>query len=157
MKVNLISLGCPKNLVDSEKILGALGAAGISISALPQDSDIIIINTCGFIRPALEETETEIEKALQIADENNKKVYIFGCAVNRFENELRDKYPNLTLVKSADTLVLLNKDDPLKESSGIMTIETNELTLYEKNGVEWFVGKNLGQDKVDNFIGEYLA
>ena len=72
-------------------------------------------------------------------------------------NGLRDKYPNLTLVKSADTLVLLNKDDPLKESSGIMTIETNELTLYEKNGVEWFVGKNLGQDKVDNFIGEYLA
>ncbi len=96
MKVNLISLGCPKNLVDSEKILGALGAAGISISALPQDSDIIIINTCGFIRPALEETENEIEKALQIADENNKKVYIFGCAVNRFENELRDKYPGVS-------------------------------------------------------------
>jgi ribosomal protein S12 methylthiotransferase len=96
MKINLISLGCPKNLVDSEKILGALGAAGIFICALPQDSDIIIINTCGFIKPALEETEDEIEKALQVADGSNKKVYVLGCAVNRYENELKDKYPMIS-------------------------------------------------------------
>ncbi len=96
MKVNLLSLGCPKNLVDSEKILGTLSLFGISICALPEDSDIIIINTCGFIKPALEETEDEIKKALHLARVGNQEVYVFGCAVNRFGNQLRSKYPKIS-------------------------------------------------------------
>ncbi len=95
LNLHLISLGCPKNLVDSEKILGALGASDITISALPQDSDIIVINTCGFIKPALEETEDEIKKALQIAEIDNKKIFVFGCAVNRFGEQLRQRYPEI--------------------------------------------------------------
>jgi len=96
MRVNLISLGCPKNLVDSEKILGALGASGMTISTSPTDSDIIIINTCGFIKPALDETEEEIKKALQVTKGSDKKVYIFGCAVNRKSSELKEKYPGVS-------------------------------------------------------------
>ncbi|UCG93380.1 MAG: 30S ribosomal protein S12 methylthiotransferase RimO [candidate division WOR-3 bacterium] len=95
MKINFISLGCPKNLVDSEKILGALGASGVAINSSPLDSDIIIINTCGFIKPALEETENEIRRALRITNSTNKKVYVFGCAVNRSEAELKEKYPGV--------------------------------------------------------------
>ncbi len=95
MKVHLISLGCPKNLVDSEKILGALGASGVIISTVPQDYDVIVINTCGFIKPALRETEEEIKKALQNANSSNKMIYVFGCAVNRFGTQLKDKYPNI--------------------------------------------------------------
>lgn len=95
MKVNLISLGCPKNLVDSEKILGSLGASGVSLTTLPQDSDIIIINTCGFIKPALKETEDEIKKGLQVVDGGNKQIYVFGCAVNRFGSQLKAKYPKV--------------------------------------------------------------
>jgi len=96
MKVNLVSLGCPKNLVDSERILGALAMNGISISAIPEASDVIIINTCGFIKPALEETEEEIKKALSMARLSDQKVYVFGCAVNRFGNLLRNKYPKIS-------------------------------------------------------------
>jgi ribosomal protein S12 methylthiotransferase len=95
MKVNLISLGCAKNLVDSEKIIGALGASGIAISASPRDSDVIIINTCGFIKPALQETEDEIKKVLMLAN-GSKKVYVLGCAVNRFGPFLKDKYPEVS-------------------------------------------------------------
>lgn len=95
MKVNFVSLGCPKNLVDSEKILGALGASGIAISASPRDSDIIIINTCGFIEPALAETEDEIKRVLHITNGSDKKVYVFGCAVNRSGSELKKKYPQV--------------------------------------------------------------
>jgi ribosomal protein S12 methylthiotransferase len=94
-KIHLISLGCPKNLVDSEKILGALGASGLSVSASPYDSDIIIINTCGFIKPALEETEAEILNAIKIARAGNKKIYGFGCAVNRYYSEFRNKFPEV--------------------------------------------------------------
>jgi ribosomal protein S12 methylthiotransferase len=96
MKIHLVSLGCPKNLVDSEKILGTLGTCGVSVTALPQDSDSIIINTCGFIKPALDETEQEIEKALHIAERGHKKVYVYGCAVNRCKDMLRAKYPTVS-------------------------------------------------------------
>ncbi len=93
VKVHLVSLGCPKNLVDSENILGALGASGIAISSSPEDCDIIIINSCGFIKPALRETEDEIQKAIQSSDSQGKKIYVYGCAVNRFRNELDSRYP----------------------------------------------------------------
>lgn len=93
MKVNLISLGCPKNLVDSEKLLGALGATGVEICAIPEYSDVIIINTCAFIEPAIVETEEEIKKALAIA--SNKKVYVHGCAVNRYAKRLKDAFPGV--------------------------------------------------------------
>jgi ribosomal protein S12 methylthiotransferase len=92
VKVNLVSLGCPKNLVDSENILGALGAAGVAICARPQDSDVIIINTCGFIAPAIEETQQTIEEMLEYA-RNGKRVYVVGCAVNRCEQELKHRFP----------------------------------------------------------------
>ena len=95
MKINLVSLGCPKNLVDSENILGALGAAGTIICSTPQESDVIIINTCGFIEPALEETEQTIEEMLEYVS-NGKKLYVMGCAVNRFGNELRHAFPKVT-------------------------------------------------------------
>ena len=112
MKVNLVSLGCPKNCVDSEKILGALGASGAIISASPDDSDIIIINTCGFIKPAMDETEEEIEKALRIAHNEDKKIYVCGCAVNRAGSKLKEKYPKVsawfTLEQEAELLRLIS-------------------------------------------------
>ena len=91
MKVNLISLGCPKNIVDSEKLLGSLGAAGMEICSLPEHSDIIIINTCAFIEPAIAETEEVIQEILIKA--NGKRIYVYGCAVNRYEQRLRKKFP----------------------------------------------------------------
>ena len=94
MKVNLISLGCSKNLVDSEKILGSLGVAGTEICAMPEDSDIIIINTCAFIEPAIAETEKEIKKALAFA--SNKRIYVYGCGVNRYAKRLKDAFPEIT-------------------------------------------------------------
>ncbi len=94
MQVHMISLGCAKNLVDSEKILGVLGAGGISISALPEGSDAIIINTCGFIQPALTETDEEIERALSEMPEQ-ARLYVYGCAVNRCGAELRARHPRV--------------------------------------------------------------
>ena len=95
MKVNLISLGCPKNLVDSEKILGALGASGTIVCARPQDSDVVIVNTCGFIAPALEETKETIAQLLKEIN-NGTKIYVVGCAVNRYANLLKTKFPEVS-------------------------------------------------------------
>jgi len=95
MKVNMVSLGCPKNLVDSERILGALGAAGMEISSAAEDSDVIILNTCAFISPAIEETEEEIQSCLRLVN-NGRKLFVIGCAVNRFGTELKRRYPKVS-------------------------------------------------------------
>ena len=70
-------------------------------------------------------------------------------------SKMIDKYPNLTLAKSADTFVLVDKNILSEEDSQRMTVVTDELKLYEKNGVEWFVGKQLREEDVDTFVSEY--
>lgn len=91
IKAYFISLGCPKNLVDSERIMGALNKNGIMISSNLEDSDIVVINTCGFIGPALKETESEIRRLVRL----EKKVYVYGCAVNRSREILIKKFPEV--------------------------------------------------------------
>ncbi len=93
-KVYFVSLGCPKNLVDSEGIMGILEKFGISITDSLNKSDVVIINTCGFIKPALKETEAEIKRILK--QKNHKKVYVYGCAVNRAGESLMRKFPDVT-------------------------------------------------------------
>jgi ribosomal protein S12 methylthiotransferase len=123
MKVNLISLGCPKNLVDSEKILGSLGAAGVEICAMPEDSDIIIINTCAFIEPAIVETEKEIKKALAFA--SNKRVYVHGCGVNRYAKRLKDAFPEIagfsTLEQTKKLLCSIQTDSRVSQTRLLTT------------------------------------
>jgi ribosomal protein S12 methylthiotransferase len=84
-------LGCPKNLVDTEKIMGSMVQNGISVCDELEDCDAVVINTCGFIKPALKETEAEIQKILK----HNKKIFVYGCAVNRAYKELAKKFPEI--------------------------------------------------------------
>ncbi|MGB9720995.1 MAG: 30S ribosomal protein S12 methylthiotransferase RimO [bacterium] len=93
-KVYFVSLGCPKNLVDSEKIMGSLEKNACSITNSIKKSDIVIINTCGFIKPALRETENEIKRILK--EDKRKKIYVYGCAVNRCRRLLTEKFPEVT-------------------------------------------------------------
>ncbi|UCD05951.1 MAG: 30S ribosomal protein S12 methylthiotransferase RimO [candidate division WOR-3 bacterium] len=95
MRIHCVSLGCPKNLVDSENIIGVLGASGASITPLPEDCDVMILNTCAFIKPALEETQREIENALHRMS-NGKRLFVLGCAVNRFGRRLRRQFPQVS-------------------------------------------------------------
>jgi ribosomal protein S12 methylthiotransferase len=91
--VGFISLGCPKNLVDSEVMLGALGKAGYKIVSDGQPADVFIINTCCFIREATEESESIIRQALSLKKEGKyKKVVVAGCLPQRVGDKLKDKY-----------------------------------------------------------------
>jgi vacuolar-type H+-ATPase subunit F/Vma7 len=69
--------------------------------------------------------------------------------------DLKGEYADLKLARSADTLVLLAQNDLRKEESGTLSVKTDELKVYEKDGVEWYVSKNLEQDVIDAFVGEY--
>lgn len=94
--VGFISLGCPKALVDSEKILTQLRSEGYNISATYQDADLVVVNTCGFIDAAVEESLDSIGEALA----ENGKVIVTGCLGAR-ETEIRARHPSVLKVTGA--------------------------------------------------------
>lgn len=97
-KVALITLGCAKNLVDSEVMLGFLDKAGYDFVFKPEQADIIIINTCGFIKPAKEETLETLKKAVSLkTKEKGKKIIAAGCYVERDKDFLRKKFPEINI------------------------------------------------------------
>ncbi|MDE3271805.1 30S ribosomal protein S12 methylthiotransferase RimO [Pseudoalteromonas sp. G4] len=89
-KVGFVSLGCPKNLVDSERILTQLRTEGYEVVNSYHDSDVVIVNTCGFIDSAVQESLDTIGEALK----ENGKVIVTGCLGAR-EDEIREVHPNV--------------------------------------------------------------
>jgi len=96
-KVSLLSLGCPKNLVDSEKLLIKLQKEGISYSSDPGESDILLINTCGFIESAKKESIEEILKLSKLKGEH-KKLVVFGCLAKRYGDDLKREIPEIDVI-----------------------------------------------------------
>ena len=95
-KVTLITLGCAKNLVDSEVMGGCLHEAGYATIADAAKADIVILNTCGFIGPAKDEAEAAIRDAVRLKKKfRNKKIIVTGCLVERYEPVLKAAYPDV--------------------------------------------------------------
>lgn len=98
----IVSLGCVKNQVDSEKLNGALSDAGFSAAESAGNADIIIINTCGFIEEAKKESIDAIFEARELRRDSAKgftpKVVVAGCLSQRYENELRAEMPEIDFV-----------------------------------------------------------
>ena len=94
MKAGFISLGCSKNLVDTEVMLGELKAHGIELTNEPQEADILIVNTCAFIQSAKEESITTV---LNMADYKEsgrcRSLIVAGCLGQRYKQELLDELP----------------------------------------------------------------
>ena len=92
-KVGFVSLGCPKNTVDSERILTQLRAEGYDIVPSYNDADVVIVNTCGFIDSAVQESLDTIGEALA----ENGKVLVTGC-LGAKEDDIREVHPNVLSV-----------------------------------------------------------
>ncbi len=101
MKFYLISLGCPKNLTNSEEFSARLLAKGHKMVFTPEKADEIIINTCGFIASAVKEAKDEIRYALELKKQGQvKKVAVTGCLVERFKEKIAAEFPELDTVFS---------------------------------------------------------
>jgi ribosomal protein S12 methylthiotransferase len=115
--IALISLGCAKNLVDSEVMLGALKKAGYGLVSSPGDADVVIVNTCGFIGPARAEAEATLRRILRLKrDDPAKKVVAAGCYVERDRESLRARFPGVdawTGVRSFDEIAAVVEGRPL--------------------------------------------
>jgi ribosomal protein S12 methylthiotransferase len=99
MKIGLISLGCPKNLVDGEVMLGLASQAGHEITADASSADVIIVNTCAFIDRAKEESvDTILEMAQLKRGHGSKRLVVTGCLAERYRDELRAEIPEIDAV-----------------------------------------------------------
>ena len=104
-KVGFVSLGCPKNLVDSEVMLGTLAGKGYSITAHKEDADVIVVNTCGFIDSAKKESIDTILEMAQLKTEGNcKKLVVAGCLAERYRSEIRKEIPEIDFIFGPDEL-----------------------------------------------------
>lgn len=96
--VSMITLGCPKNLVDSEVMMGILAKEGYAFTPNPEEAEIIVVNTCGFIGPSQEES---IDTILDMADKKRngrcEKLIVTGCLVQRYPGELAKEMPEVDL------------------------------------------------------------
>lgn len=95
-KVGFVSLGCPKNLVDSEVMMGQLAAAGYQITNNEDDADTVVVNTCGFIESAKQESIEAILEATRLKAEGKaKRVVVAGCLVERYRDDLIKELPEV--------------------------------------------------------------
>ena len=102
-RLHLTSLGCAKNLVDSELMLGALELSGWQAVEDPAEADLLLINTCGFIRPAVEEAVDEILRLSEYKEADpNKKLVVTGCLVQRYGKDLQAELPEVDLFVGID-------------------------------------------------------
>ena len=98
-KVGFVSLGCPKNLVDSEVMMGLLARAGAELTRRAEDADVIVVNTCSFIDSAQQESvNTILEMAGLKTSGKAKKLVVAGCLVERFREQIRKDIPEVDAV-----------------------------------------------------------
>ena len=98
MKIGVISLGCDKNRVDSEKMLARIAAAGHTIVSNEKDADIIIVNTCAFTADAKQESVDEILSAVELKKSGRVKVIVTGCLTQRYKEVILSQIPEVNAI-----------------------------------------------------------
>ena len=108
LKVGFVSLGCPKNLVDSEVMMGQLVAKGHELTPYPDQADVLVVNTCSFIDPAKKESvDTILEMAEYKKVGRAKRLIVAGCLVERYRGDIRQELPEV------DALIGTNELDSI--------------------------------------------
>ena len=112
--VGFVSLGCPKNLVDSEVMMGLLDHAGARLTAKPEEAEILVVNTCSFIDTAKQESvDTILEMARHKTEGRAKKLIVAGCLVERYRDEIRKSIPEV------DAVVGTGELESILEAAGV--------------------------------------
>ena len=105
MKIGFVSLGCPKNLVDSEVMMGQLVARGHELTPHPGDAEVLVVNTCSFIDPAKKESvDTILEMAEYKKTGRARKLIVAGCLVERYRGDIRKEMPEVDALVGTNEL-----------------------------------------------------
>ena len=128
-KVGFVSLGCPKNLVDSEVMMGMLAHAGAELTPAAEDADVIVVNTCSFIGSAQQESiDTILEMARHKAGGKVKKLVVAGCLVERFRGEILKSIPEVDAVVGTGELEKILSAAGVGPTNGTASSPFNILT-----------------------------
>ena len=139
--VNIISLGCPRNLVDSEVMLGMLKDAGFKISDEIEGTDTVVVNTCSFIEDAKKES---VDVILQLVDLKKrgkiKYLLVSGCLVQRYKTELKDELKEAdAFIGVGDIQSIVNVVKSLSNSKKIIKIAKTPKFLYKDTSPRLFI------------------
>jgi ribosomal protein S12 methylthiotransferase len=134
--VGFVSLGCPKNLVDSEVMMGLLDRAGARLTARPEDAEILVVNTCSFIDTAKQESvDTILEMARHKTEGRARKLIVAGCLVERYRDEIRKNIPEV------DAVVGTGELEAILEAAGLATAAPSPFTILTSAHAEVRSGK----------------
>jgi len=144
MKVGFVSLGCPKNLVDGEVMLGFAQKAGHEITADPQDADVLVVNTCAFIDNAKQES---IDAILEMAQHKRagkaSRLVVTGCLAERYREELRREIPEIDALLGTGELPgivdalspIPDSRYPIADESRSANADVRPLTFHKSSSV----------------------
>lgn len=135
MKVGVISLGCAKNLVDTENVLGLLKQSDIDITTSYDEAEAIIVNTCGFIDAAKSEAIDTILECADYKDKNLKKLIVMGCLAKRYKPQLEKELPEVDRFISIDEYASMGSI--LSEQLGVKIGNNYGLTPRILSGKPW--------------------
>jgi len=129
--VGFVSLGCPKNLVDSEVMMGLLDRGGARLTSHPEEAEILVVNTCSFIDTAKQESvDTILEMARFKTEGRAKKLIVAGCLVERYRDEIRKSIPEV------DAVVGTGELESILDAAGIVrpVIASSPFNILSGNG-----------------------
>lgn len=150
MKVGFVSLGCSKNLVDTEIAIGILKEHGMEIVNNPEDAEMIIVNTCGFIDPAKEEAINTILEMAEYKKKKCKYLIAMGCLVQRYTDDLKKALPEV------DLWIRLDKYD--KFYTAIEELINNKVEDNKKYGeIKSYPKEPLPLASKEEFLGREVA
>ena len=131
-RVGFVSLGCPKNLVDSEVMLGMLSQSGHQITPRAQDAEIIVVNTCGFIQSAQQESiNTILEMAAYKESGPCQRLIVAGCLVERFRDQIQQQIPEVDAVIGTNEIPRILEVCSQSLAAKPPQYEGRELYLYD--------------------------
>ncbi len=127
-RIGFISLGCPKNLVDSEVMLGTLTRQGYTITSNKDEADVLVVNTCGFIDTAKQESiDTILEMAELKTSGNCKRLVVAGCLAERYRADIRKEIPEIDFVFGPDELGKILEAVKLDDAEDVPDISIDAL------------------------------
>jgi ribosomal protein S12 methylthiotransferase len=130
-RIYFVSLGCPKNQVDTELMLGQVEAAGHSLVKAPDDADVIVVNTCAFIDAAKEESVDTILEMAEYKKDRKRKLVVTGCLAQRYSDELSKDIPEIDhILGSADFQSIAKVLAPAKSKKKLPMVQVSETPEY---------------------------
>ena len=130
-RIYFVSLGCPKNQVDTELMLGQVEAAGHELVQAPDDADVIVVNTCAFIDAAKEESVDTILEMAQYKKRSKRKLVVTGCLAQRYSDDLTKDIPEIDhILGSADFQSIAKVLAPAKGRKKLPVVQVSETPEY---------------------------